>query len=896
MNSRKKLILLTYILIGIGITSSAQNHEWSLNSSNPAIKWQVLPKAEVRDSGIIISRVDYTMPEAIEGMVPGVVFSAYVAAGKEPCPEYADNIYKVDETFYNRPFWYRTEFKLPETLQTGQHIWLNFDNTNRFADFYFNGKKISGTAESVKDVSGHMLRSRFDVTELINRNGKNAIAVCIYDPDQKKTRTDKGPYGVACSPSYLAGAGWDWMPYVPGRLAGITGNAYISVSGDGIMEDPWVRSYLPTMETAELSVQTDLRNLSNYECTYTLSGIIQPGDIVFSKKVNVRSGEVAHVRITKDDAPALAIKQPKLWWPNGYGEPNLYTCKLTCSANGEETDSKTMTFGIKKYEYRIEQNAVGYPVLNLFVNGQRIFVKGGNWGMSEYLLRCHGKEYEPKIRLHKEMNYNMIRLWTGCVTDDEFYDYCDRYGIMVWNDFWLYVAYNDVEQHDAFKINARDKVRRLRNHPSIAVWCGANETHPVPDIDQALRMIVMEEDGNDRLYKSCSNQDAMSGSGWWKDLPPRHHFSTSASNLAFNKPAYPYGIDYGYGFRSEIGMATFPTFESVRLFIPKENQWPLPTDEQLANDDENVWNRHFFGKEALNGGPVDYKKSVNERYGESAGLEEFCEKAQLINIEDMKGMYEAWNDKMWDDATGLLIWMSHPAYPSFVWQTYDYYYEPTGAYWGAKKACEQQHIQWNCLNNSVKVINTTSVPLQNAVASMSVYDMQGKEITALNRKTTVSVNASDKKEAFVANLDAATEQSAIHFIRLKLTSASGELLSENFYWRNGKEELNYSALNTLPEATLTANVERGSLGDGKFTVRIKNTSEKVAFATRLRMVNRKTGERILPAIMSDGYLTLMPGEEKTIDIDADPSMLIGGCNILAKQYRKKERVLVAMKK
>lgn len=84
----------------------------------------------------------------------------------------------------------------------------------------------------------------------------------------------------------------------------------------------------------------------------------------------------------------------------------------------------------------------------------------------------------------------------------------------------------------------------------------------------------------------------------------------------------------------------------------------------MKNDDDNVWNKHFFGKEASNANPVNYKNSVNTQYGESSGLEEFCEKAQMLNLEVMKGMYEAWNDKMWNDAAGLLIWMSHPAYPS----------------------------------------------------------------------------------------------------------------------------------------------------------------------------------------------------------------------------------------
>ncbi len=382
--------------------------------------------------------------------------------------------------------------------------------------------------------------------------------------------------------------------------------------------------------------------------------------------------------------------------------------------------------------------------------------------MSEYLLRCQDEDYEKKIRLHRDMNYNMIRLWTGCVTDDEFYDWCDRYGIMVWNDFWLYVAYNDVAEPEAFKANALDKVRRLRNHPSIALWCGANETHPCKDIDDALRAIVAREDRNDRMYKSCSNQDGLSGSGWWGNQPPRHHFDTSGSNLAFNTPSYPYGSDYGYGMRSEIGMATFPSYESVVLFIPEESRWPLPTDDQLRDDDNNVWNKHFFGKEASNANPVNYKRSVNERWGESQSLEEFCEKAQMINIEDMKGMYEAWNDKMWNDAAGMLIWMSHPAYPSFVWQTYDYYYDPSGAYWGAKKGCEHTHIQWNSSNNSVKAVNTTGKELNGLTATARVYGLDGRELPAYAAKANVNLPATGIAEAFTLDFSREPEIGRAH--------------------------------------------------------------------------------------------------------------------------------------
>lgn len=1011
--------LLSIILFILIQTSYAQTSILSLTDSNPQIVWEIKPQADLNNTGNQISMPGFHIPDYIKGVVPGVVFTAYVEAGLEKDPNYADNIYKVDESFYNRPFWYRTEFELPGNYKENRRVWLHFDGTNRFADFYFNGTKLSGTSASTKDVSGHMIRSKFDVSDLLNKSGKNAIAVLITDADQKKERKSKESFGVASSPTYLAAAGWDWMPYVPGRLAGITGNVYLKITGDVIMEDPWVRSDLPNLDKAEISVSSDIRNASRSSQTVVLSGTIQPGNILFSKSITIPGGETSSISIDTNDFSQLIIDKPKLWWPNGYGEPNLYTCKLTCSVNGKISDEKEITFGIKKYEYEMIDNAAGWPVLTFFINGQKLFLKGGNWGMSEYLLRCHGEEYETKILLHKDMNYNMIRLWTGCVTDDEFYDYCDKHGIMVWDDFWLYVAHNEVAQPEAFKANARDKVRRLRNHPSIAIWCGANETHPKPELDNYLREMIAKEDNNDRMYKSCSNQDGLSGSGWWGNQPPKHHFENSGSNLAWNDPPYPYGSDRGYGLRTEIGTATFPNYESVIKFIPKDQLWPLPTDEQLKDDDDTVWNKHFFGKEASNANPVNYKKAVDTQFGESAGLQEFCEKAQLLNIEVMKGMYEAWNDKMWNDATGLLIWMSQSAYPSFVWQTYDYYYDATGAYWGAKKACEHLHVQWNSSNNSIKVINTTAKDLTNATAKAIIYDLNGKEIPSYGKSAQVNVLSSNIAEAFRLNfnpsnlafgkkavastamqdatlaidggagsrweseysdpqwiyVDLGTKEkietivlkweaahaneyelqisddgkkwktihkennsrgeteriqikpikaryvklsamsrathfgyslyefeiygkkqkedlTPLHFIRLELTDTDGNLISDNFYWRNGAKDLDYTLLNTLPEADISCSLLDRKHENDKTQIHLllKNNSDSVAFANRLRLLNKTTRERILPLIISDNYFTLMPGEEKVISVEAEPDLLREGADILLKQYGKEETI------
>lgn len=187
----------------------------------------------------------------------------------------------------------------------------------------------------MKDVKGHMMRSRFDITDFYRNDGDNHIAVLIYDPDEKKTRTGKDPYGVVCSPSYLAGAGWDWMPYVPGREAGITGKASVEVTGAAKMIDPWMRSYLPSLDRAELKLASGIANYSGKSQTVTVKGVITPGDITFTKSVRVESGDTAIINISKADCIGFVVDNPRLWWPNGYGKPDLYTCKLQAFVDGK---------------------------------------------------------------------------------------------------------------------------------------------------------------------------------------------------------------------------------------------------------------------------------------------------------------------------------------------------------------------------------------------------------------------------------------------------------------------------------------------------------------------------------------------------------------------------------
>jgi hypothetical protein len=700
------------------------------------LAWKVRPQSAVNDAVEKICRPDYDASNWVNAIVPGTVFASYVAAGLEKDPNFGDNIYKVDRSKYDRNFWYRAEFATPAVVGRGK-TWLNFKGINRKADIYLNGVRIGS-------LNGFMQRGRYDVTDLLKREGNNVLAVLVYLPEQ--------PLGNYASPSYISSAGWDWMPYVPGLNMGITDKVFLSNGGDMLIQNPWIRTDLPTNARADLSIAVTVKNTSSTYQQAELRGVIQPGDIHFSRKVGVQPGRKVDVAFDKKQFTQLMIDNPKLWWPNGYGAPNLYTCQLSLRAGGVVSDTQKVVFGIKKYSY----DTVGH-VLHVFINRTRVFIKGGDWGMSEYMLRCRGQEYDTRVRLHREMNFNMIRNWIGSVTDEEFYDACDKYGIMVWDDFWLNANPNLPADVNNFNANAIEKIQRFRNHPAIAVWCADNEGWPEPPLSGFLKEDIATYDGGDRWYQPNSHAENLSGSGLWGSHDPRWYFTPFPASLGGNR---------GWGLRTEMGTSVFTNFESFKKFMPADKWWPR----------NEMWNLHFFGPLAFNAGPDDYEASIKERYGNPKGIEDFCRKAQLLNIETNKAMYEGWEDHMWEDASGLMTWMSQSAYPSMVWQTYDYYFDLTGAYWGAKSACEPLHIQWNPVNNSVKVINTTAKDAD-LVAEAAVYNMDGSLAGRYNESKSITAPANTASNCFTLGFNADQRNLALNRPAYASSTASGEPIS-----------------------------------------------------------------------------------------------------------------------
>jgi Exo-beta-D-glucosaminidase Ig-fold domain/Glycosyl hydrolase 2 galactose-binding domain-like/F5/8 type C domain/Glycosyl hydrolases family 2 len=792
--------------------------------------WRVQRASEVAVSGEKISESGFNCDDWIVATVPGTVLVSYRNAGALPDPNYNDNQMMISESFFNSDFWYRNEFEIPADFK-GECMFLNFDGINWKADIYVNGKKEGR-------IEGGFIRGKLDVSDIIKPGQKNTIAVLIIKNDnigviKEKTAisTDKnGGVLGADNPTYHASIGWDWIPTIRGRNIGIWNDVYLSVAGPVTIEDPFVFTDLPLPDTtaADLNVEVTLRNHRAEAVSGTLSG--KYGKIEFSRKVSLGPSESTTVKMNPATDPELHFEKPELWWPKGYGRQNLYDVKfLFKNSDGSISDETAFKSGIRKMTYTEDND-----ILNIYVNGRRFIGRGGNWGFPESNLEYRGREYDIAVAYHADMNFTMIRNWVGQTGDDEFYEACDRYGIMIWQDFWLAnpVDGPNPDDPEMFMNNADDFVKRIRNHPSIGLYCGRNEGNPPEVIDSALRaMLPVLHPGNH--YISHSSAGVVSGGGPYSALPPRDYFLLYGNNK----------------FHSERGMPNVMTYESLVKTIPESLLWPQ----------SNLWGIHDYTLEGAQRAAT-FNEMIEKGFGKPKDAKEFTALAQWINYNGYRGIFEGRSTYR----QGMLLWMSHPCWPSMVWQTYDYYFEPTAAYFGCKKGSEPVHIQWNPIwdfrnCDSVEVVNYNGKDRKGLIAKAQVINMDG----SLMWEKEAVVDCKEDQTVKCFRLEFPAGLSSVHFIKLTLKQGS-RIISDNFYWR-GLEYGNYRELRNMPKTRLetTTKVQRSG-DDWLLTTSLRNTTSTPALMVRLKVIGNKSGERILPVFFSDNYVSLMPGEEKTI--------------------------------
>jgi len=864
--------------------------------------WEMQEAEKVGATGETISKPAFTTASWYNATVPGTVLTTLVQQGVYPDPYFGLNNLAIPDTLCRMDWWYRLSFNVPKE-QTNKMTWLVLNGINYRVIVWLNGKKIG-------KMSGAFVRGEFNVSDAINKSGENVLAVQILPPpnpgipQEESPSAGQGPNGgQLCldGPTFISSEGWDWIPGIRDRNIGIWQDVRLRFTEGVVISDPQIITdlALPDTTLAKISVNAQIRNTATVKQTFSVSGNIE--NINFSKLVDLNAGEVKIIHFSPDKFSQLNFKNPRLWWPNGYGKQNLYTLKLKVETNGTVSDEKSVRFGIRELSYelnvdapsqkgwRIEFNPIkdiidGKPLFNnnktrenkdkilisslyndvdpskltglsdtlispymvIKVNGQRIFCKGGNWGMDDGMKRSDRKHLEPYFRLHKDANFTMIRNWTGESTEEVFYELADEYGLLVWNDFWLSTeGYNlNVNDNLLFLDNARDVLRRFRNHPSIAVWCARNEGVPLPQLEEQLENMIAKEDPT-RHYNPNSRVLNLRWSGPWnyfKD-PPEYFRSNAA------------------GFSTELGTPSIPTAESMRKMMPKEDVWPI----------SDVWFYHD-----LHDGQKDMIAAISSDFGEPKDLDDFCKKAQMLNYESHRAMFEAWNSKLWNNTSGLLLWMTHPAWQSTVWQVYSWDYETFGSYFACMKACEPIHIQMNLHDNKVIVINTTLKSIPHAKAIFELYTTDGKLVSTKEIKIAVPANV--KTDCFVADLPS----TGVYLARVTLQDKKGKVISENSYWKKLGDTKDLLALNGLAQVKLSGNILKK--GNGSITFKVKNPSKTIAMSVKLNLRDKVTGEAILPAYFTDGYFNLLAGEIKSIKVDYDPLLKFENMVIAADGY------------
>ncbi|GAA6396547.1 discoidin domain-containing protein [Solibaculum mannosilyticum] len=778
----------------------------------------------------------------IDAVVPGTVLTSYYEAGLIDDPYYSDNMDKLDQDYYNVDYWYRKDIDLPADY-AGQRMILNIDGVNWLSDIYVNGQPVA-------NLMGAFKSEELDVSQYLVPGQVNTIAVNVHifptGKDEDQTRW---------SPHFISSGSWDWIPAIPGRNIGIVKDVSLSTRKAVSVDAPFVATDLPLPNTdyADIRVSADLHNSSSQDVTGVIKGVINPGNVTFEQEVTIPAGDTLPVTLDHETFEQLRIQSPLLWWPNGYGDQNLYTLDLCYEIDGTVSHSQQVTFGIREYTYDYTDD----PDQNMQIscNGVRIMAKGGNWGMPDAMLSWGDEEYDTAVKMHKDMNFTMIRDWLGTADFDAFYEACDKYGIMVYTDFWIHGAYAP-EAFGAFLENAYNKLERVRNHASVVIWCGANEWTPAGALNTLLPQMAAELDDT-RIYITQSNKDEVSG----------------GVTYAVNDPAWYYdAAKESKGFTTEIGTPVIPNYESMKEMMEEEYWWP-PTDESkpFGKNINYMWQYHDLGgaSDIGNKGAEKYINEINNRYGESEGLEEFTLKAQMINLETNKAMFEAWNNYMWEKCSGILLWMSQSAWPSTVWQTYDSSFDVTGAYFGSKIGSEPIHVQYDYKNHDVKVINNTNDTLSGVKVFTEVYNLDGTLYDKLENTLDAAPNSANQVVNIATSLNGG-DLSTVHFVKLTLTDADGKVLSSNFYWRNKRGLTDYTDMETLPDVALTASKET-TVQDGvtNMKVTLTNNTDTVAVMTRLKVMKGDTEQRVLPTMYDDNYFALVPGETKVINIQFD---------------------------
>jgi hypothetical protein len=857
--------------------------------------------ADAGANGASISLPGFADASWYAATVPGTVLSTLIDRGVYPDPDYGLNNLAIPESLARQDYWYRAQFIAPEQT-TGKRLTLVFDGINYAAEVWLNGARLG-------DIRGAFIRGVFDVTHELLPGRANALAVRIHPPPHPGIPSEESiAYGpgenggsmAIDGPTFIDTEGWDWIPGIRDRDSGLWQDVRLEASGAVRILDATVITQLPLprIDQAALTLIVPLDNAAATAREITLEATFE--GVSLHKQLRLPPGQ-SEIRLGPQEFPQLNVSHPRLWWPNGYGEPALYTLTLSVREDGGGgrreggpiSATKNVRFGIRQITYelslfdhegRLRRVEIDPTLASL--RGERLVdvhhaaIKQVPNGWAESLTPAG--EHSPAVRdiatqslspfLAIHVNGTPIAVRGGSWGMDDSRKRSSR-------------------QHlePFFRLHREAHLNIIRN------WLGQNTEEVFYDLADEYGLLILNDFWESTQDFQLEAQDPALFLANARDtiLRYRHHpsiavwfgrnegvpqpilneglddlisrldgtrYYTGSSNRVNLQDSGPYNYrpPVGYfttlarGFAVEVGTPSLATLESIEASIPPADRWPL--SDTIAYHD---W--HFGG----NGDVASFMHALDTQFGAASSLEDFERKAQMMNYVDYRAVFEGFLAHLWTQNSGRLLWMTHPAWPSNHWQIYSADYDTQASYYGVKKATEPLHAQMNLPDYALAVVNTTREPQTRLTLESRIVTLDGRTLA----RRVDRLDAPANQTTTLAPLDLARilSKEGVVLVDLALTDSHGRRLSDNFYWQ-GRDEASLQALDSLKAQPVRIGARSTIHGDEiAIHVSLRNTGSAPALAAKLTLVD-DAGQRILPVFYSDNYVSLLPGETREIEI------------------------------
>ncbi|MBC7845606.1 MAG: glycoside hydrolase family 2 protein [Flavobacterium sp.] len=822
------IYLLMMMIIG---SVSAQTVKVDLNSN-----WQFRKKGDT---------------QWMTAVVPGTVHTDLLQNKKIEDPFFRNN--EKNLQWIGTSDWeYKMEFHADDQLLENDAIEIQFEGLDTYADVFINGTKVIAA-------DNMFLLWKADIKKYLIK-GQNNLSITFYSPLNKTMPIyDSLPYVVPVSNNDQADKrlsaftrkagyhyGWDWGPRFV--TSGIWRPVTLLVWKKVHIEDLFIKQLKIEANNASLEAQMNLSSSS--EGLKTLQLFVDDNQTpIITKNIMVFKGE-------NNVAAKFEMNDIQLWWPNGMGNQKLYKFRAVILDKNIEIGSREVKRGLRTIELVNQTDEKGKSFY-FKVNGKPVFMKGANYiPQDNFLPRVTKERYEHVINTAVSSHMNMLRVWGGGIYENDlFYDLCDEKGILVWQDFMF--ACTMVAPLEDVKMNiiaeAKYNVKRLRNHSSIALWCGNNEAtqfinekfwghtkdnfktakdsasvfNTYDEVFHTLLPGVLKAYDDEKFYWSSSPN--------YENYSMKYKFNLASGDIHYwgvwwgKEPFEKYNEVVGR-FMSEYGFQSFPELETVKKYT-------IPSDYDINSEVMTAHQRSTIG----NGTITHYMK---EMFTVPKKFENFLYVGQILQAEGIKIALEA-HRRAKPYCMGTLNWQIDDCWPVASWSSIDYYGRWKAQQYMTKHAFNEYLISAVKEKDSIKIFAISDVYKSvNAIVQVSLMDFNGKVLKSKNMEVLLPENSSTHIVSFKENELVNLNNKKNVVLNLKLQTDNKQVSQNNFYFEKPK-----------------------NLELSKVKVKMKQISDTTIELSTTKMA--KSVWLFLPNVdnaFSDNYFDLLPNEKKIIEV------------------------------